>query len=77
MLGNDSRVNILKALHDLPSINKTYSRIVRVNLSEDREDMDSKTWVVLESQKFNTLHFIVLCDILAVPGGKKGNGGSS
>ena len=44
-------------------VNQIYSRIVCVYLSE-AEDMASKSWVVIESKKFNTLHFIMLSDLL-------------
>ena len=42
--------------------NQTYSRIIEVFVSEDA-DWDNATWVVLESSKFSTLHFIVLADL--------------
>ena len=42
--------------------NQTYSRIIEVFVSEDA-DWINATWVVLESSKFSTLHFIVLADL--------------
>ena len=50
-------------LHSFTLDNDTYSSIVRVHLSEDI-DLTKTTWVVLQSDLFETLHFIVLCDLL-------------
>lgn len=50
-------------LHSFTLDNDTYSSIVRVHLSEDL-DLTKTTWVVLQSDVFETLHFIVLCDLL-------------
>ena len=36
---------------------------MKVQLSES-EDMTKDTWVALESLKFSTVHFIVLCDLV-------------
>lgn len=58
---NDSAA--LKPLYKFDLVNQTYSRILSCYMSEEHEDMASKSWVVLESKAFNTLHFIILQDL--------------
>ena len=51
--------------------NQTYSRIIEVFVSEDA-DWINATWVVLETSRFSTLHFIVLADLF--PSDEEGGG---
>ena len=49
--------------YELRDDDETYSRIIGVHISE-KEHMEKSSWVVLESTKFSSLHFMVLGALL-------------
>ena len=69
----------MSATYEFILTNETYSRIVNFYLSDEgeAEEMASKSWVVLESEQFKTLHFILLCDLLLKSSLKKADRRSS